>query len=120
MGTCHLFNEHWRESELIFQLPFLMWTLASIRFFFISRTVCLANFGFASLVSNYKHINFYNHIKIKLSMTQGKGSFRQSTIIKQNNCTSIIMTNVRHNLSLGTIISKNKTKTKKKKEKQHT
>lgn len=41
-------------------------------------------------------------------MTQGKGSFKQSTIIKQNNCTNIISANVRCNLSLGTIIFKKK------------
>lgn len=39
-------------------------------------------------------------------MTQGKGSFRHSTIIKHNDCTSFIKANVRHNLSLGTIIFK--------------
>lgn len=37
-------------------------------------------------------------------MTQGKGSFRQSAKIKQNECTGITTTNVKHNLSLGTII----------------
>jgi hypothetical protein len=77
---------------------------------FISRTlVYLANFVFASLISNYKPINFYNQrTPIKLSMTQGKGSFRQSTIIKQNDCACIITANVRCNLSLGTIIGKKK------------
>ena len=45
-------------------------------------------------------------------MTQGKGSFRQSTIIKQNNCTSIITTNAKHNES-----GDNNLKEKKKKEK---
>lgn len=44
-------------------------------------------------------------------MTQGKGSFKQSTIIKQNNCTNIITANVRCNLSLGTIIFKKNWKT---------
>lgn len=39
-------------------------------------------------------------------MTQGKRSFRQSTIIKQNNYTGINTANVRYNLSLGTIIFK--------------
>lgn len=39
-------------------------------------------------------------------MTQGTDSFRQSTVIKQNDCASIITANVRHNLSLGTIIFK--------------